>query len=206
MEHVGSDTEDRYEAVAPKWSDKMRVLGYYDGYLGFLSDRKPKLPARLEVIDIGTGTGAMAEAWTAIHGAPDRMVLLDQSPTMLKFAEGALARRGVNSEICDIGLEEARLGLFDVLLAAHVIEHFEDPLSALKAMRSMARPGARLWMSVSKPHWCNVIIWLQWRHRTFRPQEIEELFRKAGFAVEAHYSFPSGPPSRTSFGIVARAV
>ncbi|WP_299778111.1 class I SAM-dependent methyltransferase [uncultured Roseobacter sp.] len=206
MSHTRSDLEDRYQTAAPKWSDKMRVLGYYDGYLGFLSNQKPDMSSRIEVIDIGTGTGAMAEAWTVIYGTPDRLVLLDPSPAMLDVAKDALMRRGVRAETCDAGLEEGGLGSFDVLLAAHVIEHFDDPLAALKAMRSMARPGAYLWMSVSKPHWCNAIIWLQWRHRTFRPQEMTELLQKAGFSVEAQYTFPSGPPSRTSFGIVARAV
>ena len=28
---------DRYDSAASRWRDKMRALGYYDGYLGFLS-------------------------------------------------------------------------------------------------------------------------------------------------------------------------
>lgn len=184
----------------------MRVLGYYDGYLGFLSDRPELRTAEVDVIDIGTGTGAMAEAWVALHGAPGRMALLDPSPAMLEVAKSSLARRNVEAETHNVRLEEAKLGTFDVLLAAHVIEHFNDPASALRQMRALARPGARLWMSVSKPHWCNMIIWLQWRHRTFRLGDIEQMLARAGFVLETHYRFPAGPPSRTSFGVVARAV
>ncbi|WP_299676279.1 methyltransferase domain-containing protein [uncultured Roseobacter sp.] len=206
MTQYASDLADRYTAAAPKWSDKMRALGYFDGYLGFLDTHRLGASAGLDVVDIGAGTGAMAEAWAATHGAPGRMALLDPSPAMLAVARAALLRREVVAEVHDSPLETAALGPFDVLLAAHVIEHFDDPLSALTAMRRLARPDARLFLVVSKPHWCNVIIWLQWRHRTFRSDEISELLLHAGFDVQAHYRFPSGPPSRTSFGILARAI
>ncbi|GFE52194.1 hypothetical protein So717_39470 [Roseobacter cerasinus] len=184
----------------------MRALGYFDAYLGFLADHNPKAVPGTKVVDIGAGTGAMAEAWVALHGQPGRLALLDPSEAMLAVAEGALLRRNVTAESHVAGLEDARLGAFDVLLAAHVIEHFDDPLVALQAMRAMARPGARLYLAVSKPHWCNIIIWLQWRHRTFRDAEITGMLRRAGFAVDARHSFPAGPPSRTSFGVVAHAV
>ncbi|MCV3270633.1 class I SAM-dependent methyltransferase [Roseobacter sinensis] len=206
MTQSASDLAARYTAAAPKWSDKMRALGYFDGYLGFLADRAEVPAAGASVVDVGTGTGAFAEAWAALHEAPARMVLLDPSAAMLEVAHGALLRRGVVAEPRHTGLETAASDHFDIILAAHVIEHFDAPCTALSAMRRLARPGARLFLVVSKPHWCNVIIWLQWRHRTFRPDEITGLLQAAGFEVEARHRFPSGPPSRTSFALVARAV
>ncbi|MGZ2256750.1 class I SAM-dependent methyltransferase [Roseobacter sp. A03A-229] len=206
MTQNATDLAERYTTAAPRWSDKMRALGYFDGYLGFIADQGREETAGQQVIDIGTGTGALAEAWVAIHGAPGRMALLDPSEAMLDVARGALLRREVVAETHHGALEDVQPDGFDVLLAAHVIEHFDDPMTALTAMRRLARPGARLLLVVSKPHWCNVIIWLQWRHRTFRPDEITDLMRRAGFEVETQYRFPSGPPSRTSFGVVARAV
>ena len=205
MKDRSAHLERRYASAAPVWSDKMRLLGYFDAYLGFLSHMSPARDRPARVIDIGAGTGAMAEAWTAINGVPEEMVLLDPSRPMLEVAEVALKRRGVTP-----GLRVAALGpciqeQFDVLLAAHVIEHFDDPGSALHDIRRLAAPGARLWLVVSKPHWCNVIVWLQWRHRTFRRDEITGLLREAGFEAESLYSFPSGPPSRTSFAVLARA-
>ena len=81
----------------------------------------------------------------------------------------------------------------DVVLAAHVLEHCDDPLTALAQMRDMLVPGGQLRLVVSKPHWCNAIIWLQWRHRTFQRAEILALVQDAGFEVEQVYAFPSGP-------------
>ncbi|WP_299503900.1 methyltransferase domain-containing protein [uncultured Roseobacter sp.] len=206
MPHDTALLDRRYASAAPKWSDRMRLLGYYDGYLGFLSHLPHTARKRGHVIDIGAGTGAMAEAWVAVNGAPERLALLDPSAAMLASAETALTARGVDADYLIEGLSAETAGQFDVLLAAHVIEHFKSPQEALIHVRRLARPGAQLWLSVSKPHWCSVLIWLQWRHRTFRPAEIDQMLQNAGFVVDQHYAFPAGPPSRTSFGVVARAV
>lgn len=42
MANASTDPTARYDLAAPKWGDKMRTLGYYDGYLGFLSDPDTK--------------------------------------------------------------------------------------------------------------------------------------------------------------------
>ncbi|WP_295316510.1 class I SAM-dependent methyltransferase [Roseobacter sp.] len=133
------------------------------------------------------------------------MVLPDPSRPMPEVAEAALKRRGVTP---GLRVEALRPGVqeeFDVLLVSYVIEHFDDPGSALRDIRRLAAPGARLWLVGSKPHWCNGIVWLQWQHRTFRRTEITGLLRGAGFEAESLYSFSSGPPSRSSFAVLARA-
>lgn len=194
----------RYDTVAPRWGDKMRSLGYYDAYLGFLSENRNGSAEGLRVIDVGAGTGAFAEAWVAIHGPPRELTLLEPSPAMLERGRAALSRRGVEPRLVKAMLGEADVTPADEVLAAHVTEHCPDPLVALQQMRDLLHPGGRLHLVVSKPHWCNAIIWLQWRHRTFHDAEIVTLLRKAGFAIEHVYAFPSGPPSRTSRGFVAR--
>ena len=194
----------RYEAAAPRWGDKMRTLGYYDGYLGFLSAQGSGRRSDPSVIDVGAGTAAFAEAWVVVNGAPRILTLLDPSPSMLEHGKAALLRRGIEPQLVQARLGEARPAPADDVLAAHVIEHCPDPRIALLQMYTLLRPGGRLHLVVSKPHWCNAIIWLQWRHRTFQDTELLMLLDEAGFAVENIYSFPSGPPSRTSRGFVAR--
>lgn len=193
----------RYDGVAPRWGDKMRTLGYYDGYLGFLSEQPRRACDSASVIDVGAGTGAFAEAFVAIHGPPRDLTVLEPSRAMLDRGCAALSRCGVAARPVAALLGEAALDLANEVLAAHVIEHCPDPLVALRQMRDLVRPGGRLHLVLSKPHWCNAIIWLQWRHRTFADAEILTLVRDAGFEVERLYAFPAGPPSRTSRGIVA---
>lgn len=194
----------RYDAAAPRWGDKMRTLGYYDAYQGFLS--VPALPVRRDIslVDVGAGTASFAEAWVAINGPPRQTTLLEPSHAMLERGRAALRERGVEPRAVQGLLGEADLRPSDVVLAAHVIEHCPDPLVALKQMHDLLVPGGLLHLVVSKPHWCNAIIWLQWRHRTFHEHEIVDLVTMAGFEIELVYDFPSGPPSRTSRGIVAR--
>lgn len=193
----------RYDAAAPRWGDKMRTLGYYDGYLGFLSSQDRRPAHDMRVIDVGAGTAAFAEAWVALNGQPKHLTLVEPSRAMLEYGQAALIGRGIAPQCVQSTLEGADLEPSDVILAAHMIEHCPDPLMALRQMRALLRPGGRLYLVVSKPHWCNAIIWLQWRHRTFKEEEILSLLRDAGFKTEHVYAFPSGPPSRTSRGIVA---
>lgn len=206
MTETTAQTDRRYDAAAPRWGDKMRTLGYYDAYLGFLAEAKQGVTEVSDVIDVGAGTASFAESWVAINGTPDQLTLLDPSRGMLDRGRAAMQRWAVEPRTVQALLGEVDLEPADVVLAAHVIEHCPDPLDALRQMRALLRPGGRLYLVASKPHWCNVIIWLQWRHRTFREPEILNLLQSAGFAVEQVYAFPAGPPSRTSRGIVATRV
>ncbi len=204
MTKVLADLPPKYDLAAPRWADKMRTLGYYDGYLGFLSAPSNKVGQAAHVLDIGAGTAAFADAWVAVNGPPqERLTLLDPSAGMLARGKAALNARGVEPVLAQALLGEITLPQADIVLAAHVIEHCPDPLAALRDMHALTSPGGKLHLVVSKPHWCNAIIWLQWRHRTFGKDEILGLLEDAGFEVQSTYSFPSGPPSRTSRGIVA---
>ncbi len=197
----------KYDAAAPGWADKMRLLGYHDAYLGFLASETYRASPGNRVVDIGCGTGAFADGWVAIHGPEQEITLLDPSREMLSRAHASLVRRGVDAVVTDVPLEGfTPESPFDCLLAAHVIEHLPDPQPALARMRDLVETGARLWLVVSKPHWCNAIIWLQWRHRAYTRKEVAEALDASGWALESEYAFPSGPPSRTSRGYIARAV
>ncbi|NNJ66679.1 MAG: class I SAM-dependent methyltransferase [Boseongicola sp.] len=182
----------------------MRTLGYYDGYLGFLCEPGSRPGAHSRVIDVGAGTAAFSEAWVAVNGAPSELALMEPSQAMLNRGAEALRARGVEPRLLPAILGEVRYTPSHEVLAAHVIEHCPDPLLALQHLFGLTRGGGRLRLVVSKPHWCNAIIWLQWRHRTFGKAEIQSLVKEAGFDIESDYAFPSGPPSRTSYGLVAR--
>lgn len=203
MEQTDIHSSKRYDVVAPRWGDKMRTLGYYDAYLGFLAEQRRTFGNDVSLIDVGAGTGAFAEAWVAMNGAPRELTLLEPSGAMLERGHAALSKRGVEPRLVQSLLGATELAAAEVVLAAHVIEHCPDPLIALQQMHDLLHSGGRLHLVVSKPHWCNAIIWLQWRHRTFHESEIASLIREAGFEIEMVYTFPSGPPSRTSRGIVA---
>ena len=185
----------------------MRLLGYQDAYLGFLASRAERARRGNRVLDVGCGSGTFADAWAAIHGPDQDITLLDPSGQMLRRADEALRRRGIVPALEERKLEAfAGKNSFDTILAAHVIEHSKDPAETLHHMRETSAPGGWLWLVVSKPHWCNAIVWLQWRHRSYAPDAVEELLDQCGWQLETQYVFPSGPPSRTSRGYLAHAI
>lgn len=196
----------RYDRAASGWGDKMRALGYADAYLGFLSAGERADPTD-RVCDVGCGTGAFAEAWLGIYGPQSPMTLLEPSATMLARAKTAVSQRATQVEAVQSGIADFQPSApFDHLLMAHVIEHIADPTAALRRIRTWAKPGGRLWLAVSKPHWCNTIIWMQWRHRAFREDAVAAILADAGWRLDYTYAFPSGPPSRTSRGYAATAI
>ena len=174
MADTSNDLTQRYNKASGQWRDKMRTRGYYDAYLGFLSLPKQHADTPVDVLDIGACTGAFAEAWVAINGAPRTLTLLEPSQPMLARASASLKERGVQAKRVTGTLEEPNTATpCDEVLVAHEIEHCPDALEARKNIRALTRMGGRLHLVASKPHWCNAIIWLQWRHRTFQRHELQ---------------------------------
>ncbi len=116
------------------------------------------------------------------------------------FETAGLTVRLIHSRLEDCRLEQT----FQTILASHVIEHCDDPGDALARLAGHLAPDGRLILSVSKPHWCNWLIWLRFRHKWFRPDTIRDLASNAGLTRIAVHHFSSGPPSRTSLGYVFR--
>ena len=193
------ETSFKYDAAAPSWDRKIEVLGYDAAYRGFL---KTTVMPSGKVLDAGTGTGAFACAWLAAGGSPE-LTLLDASHRMLVRADAAVRRCGAAPVIVEAAAADHRPDRpYSVILAAHVIEHFLDPEAAFRRFSDWLESRGLLVLVVSRPHWCNWLIWLRYRHRWFSAGEIVGLGRTAGLRHVATHVFTEGPPSRTSLGYV----
>ena len=195
----GMDLTETYERAAPSWSRKALSLGYPAAYGELFSGRVLHEGA---VLDVGSGTGTFAQAWTQAGGSKD-LTLLDPSRAMLRYAQQAFAADGLDPAIAECGIEEFQSDkTYDAVLASHVLEHFNDPSATMGHLANLVTPGGRLYLVVSKPHWCNWLIWIRFRHRWFHPQTIRDLACGAGLAPLWLQSFSAGPPSRTSLGYI----
>jgi 2-polyprenyl-3-methyl-5-hydroxy-6-metoxy-1,4-benzoquinol methylase len=193
------ETTARYDAAAPRWEHKIESLGYSAAYRRFLNTMV--VPSG-RVLDVGTGTGAFACCWLAAGGSQE-ITLLDPSRSMLVRADAAVRRCGATPEIVEAAIEDhCPYRRYFVILAAHVVEHSSDPAIAFHRFSEWLEPQGRLVLVVSRPHWCNWLIWLRYRHRWFSESEIVFLGRQAGLRHVATHSFTKGPPSRTSLGYV----
>ncbi len=189
----------KYDRTAPRWSAKIEQLGYPEAYANFL---RQDLVQSGAVLDLGTGTGALARAWIDVGGS-QTLTLLDVSAAMLKQAREGFRSVGISPGIIYSRFEDFRPPQkYDVILAAHFLEHCKDPTEAMGRIADLLRPKGRLCLVVSKPHWCNWLLWLRFRHRWFSPESICCMARTAGLSHVRTHRFSAGPPSRTSLGYI----
>lgn len=189
----------KYQKVASAWDRSIDKLGYPRAYQDFLTGLTLKTG---KVIDAGAGTGAFAAAWIAVGGSPD-ITLIDNSDKMLRQARGNLSSTASQAHFKRLRIEEFKPDeVADAVLAAHVIEHFINPEIALDCFSAWLKPGGLAFLIVSRPHWCNLLIWFRYRHRWYDPSTVITMAASAGLSHRLTYLFRSGPPSRTSYGYV----
>ncbi len=186
-----------YDVAASQWRNKIEGLGYAAAYRWMIEACGIQTKAA-DVIDIGCGTGDFSRALIEVAGPPKRLTLLDPAVQMLRTATRSLIHVAPGLKPIVGGLEDQPGHPHDVVLCAHVIEHFADPMQALALLRSHLAPGGKMLLIVSKPHWCNWIIWARWRHKMIKPSRMHNMLIQTGLACAWDAPFPAGPPSRSS--------
>ncbi len=191
-----------YDAAAPGWERMLARLGYPSAYAAFLREAAPAG----RVLDLGCGTGDLSIAALAA-GSPDAITLADPSAAMRARAGARLASMGVTAATVDGGVGDPRIGAaaFDVVLVGHVIEHLGDPDAALRWIAGRLAPGGTAALTVSRPHWCTMLVRLRWGSRAYRPPAVLRMLEAAGLAGARAVPLGPGPPGRTSCGYVAHA-
>jgi SAM-dependent methyltransferase len=104
------------------------------------------------VVDVGCGTGAAARCAAERVGSEGAVLGLDVNDAMLEVARSVPARGGANVEWRAAPAEDLPLAnaCADVVVCAQALQFVRSPLDALREMRRVARPGARIGISV----WC----------------------------------------------------
>lgn len=149
-----SDLSQSYNTAAGHWRRKIEALGYAAAYRRFV-DETGVLAQDAHVLDVGCGTGDFSRALIEVAGRPKSLTLLDPSESMTFIAHQSLTHFAPDLRHLTATLEAAPAAPHDIVLCAHVIEHFADPDDALRHLASQLAPSGRLLLVVSKPHWCN---------------------------------------------------
>lgn len=186
-----------YDVAASQWRTKIEGLGYAAAYRWLIAQARLQT-AGAQVLDAGCGTGDFSRALIEVAGPPRSLALLDPSTEMIASATRSLTN--IAQDLCPLiaGLENAPENLYDIILCAHVIEHFSDPVTPLNLLKAQLAPSGRLLLVASKPHWCNWIIWVRWRHLMIAPKDMLAHLQSVGLACIWDGGFPAGPPSRSS--------
>lgn len=194
----------QYDRYSKKWAPMLEQKGFVAAYSALFDKLQISVQGR-SVCDLGTGSGDFAMALARSSSDPMALTVVDPSGAMLRQAVRRLAPYCDELQAHCLRLEDYDGGQgHDIVLAAHVLEHCPDPLAALHRMFALLRPGGIAILSVSKPHVCQWLIWLRWRHRWFSEPDLRDMCSRAGFSDVSRYGFPAGIPRRVSHAIVAR--
>lgn len=199
-----TDLITRYDSVAPKWGARISSLGYTQVYRGLIDqldfNHTPK-----RICDVGAGSGTFSNAAISKFHHLDHLTLIEPSAAMLGQACQHLETKTDALEYHQQTLEQfTPTEPFDLTLGAHVIEHCPDPALALRKLFAITADGGALLLVISKPHWCQWLIWLRWRHRWYSKSAIFALATQADLPEPQVFQFSAGPPQRTSLGYIFR--
>ena len=104
------------------------------------------------VLDIGTGTGVVALQAAKMLGAEGKIHGIDLSEEMLATADAKAERLGLGQrvEFSQMDAEELDFDAakFDVVVSLFALLHFPHPLTALREIHRVMRPGGRLVVAV----------------------------------------------------------
>lgn len=122
--------------------------------------RRAKLQRGEDVLDLGTGTGTVAEHAATEVGPDGTVTAIDVSPEMLSAAKGRLD--GLSNVVVAEGRGEeipADDSAFDAVLASLSLMYVIDRQTAANEIARVLRPGGRLVGAVwAEPEECDIVL------------------------------------------------
>lgn len=155
-----------------------------------------------DFVEVGVGTGLYSRlALQALPGI--RGVGIDISPSSKRFAErhmdafGLAARYEVRLE--DL-LEQAQSGWASSLICVEVLEHLEDPVLFLEALKRALKPGGRAFVTaaINAAHTDHIYLYRN-------PAEVERQMLAAGFEVDQYFASYAYKPPRPDLPVPVAA-
>jgi SAM-dependent methyltransferase len=138
--------------------------------------RRADLKPGQHVLDLGTGTGAVAIAAAPLVGPDGRGTAVDISPEMLMLARRRMRDLGLKNVHLREGRAEALPaadGVFDVVLASLSLMYAIDRGAAAREIRRVLRPGGRLVAAVwAGPDQCDIVLFQQTAGRFAPPPPV----------------------------------
>ncbi len=176
-----------YDRASRGWNRTLDRFGVPDAYETLLrkalSDSfVADIGEGFRVLDCGIGTGALSRALS--HALPHsfRLDAVDISPRMLERADENLRDRNLSVILrdCDVRDLPYQDGTFDLVMSAHMLEHFVDPMVALREMVRVLKPGGFLIVCLTSRSPMGAYVHLRWRTHRVTTAQAESWLTETG--------------------------
>ncbi|MCR9260368.1 MAG: class I SAM-dependent methyltransferase [Pseudomonadaceae bacterium] len=160
----------RYDVIAADWERTAMRYQLEKAYQQPLfasgaPDSLENISGERHVLDCGVGSGSLSIALQKLLAERVNWYGIDTSSEMLSAAEAVTRRAGLT-----IILKQANVlsipyadESFDMVMAAHVLEHLPQPERGLEEMVRVLKPGGRLFICMTRPSLFGVLIQMRWR-------------------------------------------
>jgi 2-polyprenyl-6-hydroxyphenyl methylase/3-demethylubiquinone-9 3-methyltransferase len=147
--NIDRTEQDKFDAVASGWWDPegpFRPLHELNpARLKFIADRAEIADQR--VADVGCGGGILAESLARKGG---RVTGIDVAPRVLATARLHLHESGLDIDYRQLTVEELAQEspqAFDVVTCMEMLEHVPEPLSIVRSIHALLKPGGHAFFS-----------------------------------------------------------
>jgi len=188
-----------YDASADHWDDYLARLGQLHDYQRLFKSRAVRnclshLDQTSKILDCGVGTGAFSLGLLDSIAHPVHVSGIDISDSMLTHAQQNLKNW---SQTLDLRWGDIRRlpfadAAFDAVIFAHVLEHLADPVTALRELVRVLKPGAPLIGSVTRKGLGQVLMSLRWQNRGFAVHQLDACLKAAGFEAVQSFDYGTG--------------
>ena len=165
-----TDLAHQYDAVSGKLARTARRFQLNAAY------REPLLASQVvidlmqvepqaRILDCGVGNGSLSVALDSIMKGPVDFHAVDTSAEMLVQAKSVMQHAGLRPHLLQADVMSLPYDdqSFDVVMAAHVLEHLPDPQRALAEMIRVLKPGGMVFLCVTRPSLFGALVQLLWR-------------------------------------------
>ncbi|WP_187429675.1 2-methoxy-6-polyprenyl-1,4-benzoquinol methylase, mitochondrial [Roseobacter fucihabitans] len=173
-----TDLASRYDAVSGKWARTARRFQLNTAYQEPLLTSQVvielmQIEPKAQILDCGVGNGSLSIALDSIKKGPIDFHAIDTSAEMLVQAKSVMQYAGLaprlqQADVMSLPYEDQS---FDVVMAAHVLEHLPNPQRALTEMVRVLKPGGMVFLCVTRPSLFGVVVQLLWRTRAITEQQ-----------------------------------
>ena len=165
---TAGDLASLYDGASKSWSQTARRFRLETAYRDpLVASGAAEVLTRpgARVLDYGIGSGSLSLALARIVSKPLDYHGIDTSDAMLATADAEMRRAGIAAQLKQADIRKLPYPdrTFDVVMAAHVLEHLPEPRVALHEMCRVLKPGGVLFSCMTRPSLYGAFVQLHWR-------------------------------------------